>query len=66
MSGCTCGSIIWALKRTSDQPFPNGHVSRCAFTSPHSLNLRMAQSLACRMAGLPVSRGPYTSLNQLM
>jgi hypothetical protein len=66
MSGCTCGSTIRALNRTSDHPLPNGQVSRCAFTSPHSLNFRMAQSLAWRIAGPPVSRGPYTSLSQLM
>ena len=58
MSGWTCGSIICALKRTSDHPLPNAHGSRWALTRPHSPNFLMAQSLACMMPGPPVRRGP--------
>ena len=58
MSGCTCGSIMCALKRTSDQPLPNGQRSWWALASPHSPNFFIAHSPACRIAGAPVRRGP--------
>ena len=58
MIGCTCGSIMCALKRTSDQPLPNGHDSRCGFDRPHSVNFLITHSLACMMPGPPVRRGP--------
>ncbi len=66
MSGSTCGSTRCALKRTSDQPLPKGNVSRWPLASPHSANFFSVQSAACLIPGPPVSRGPYTSLNQLM
>jgi hypothetical protein len=58
MSGCTCGSIICAWKRSSDHPRPNGKCSRWGLASPHSVNVFIAQSLACLMPGPPVRRGP--------
>ncbi len=66
MSGCTWGSIMWALKRASAHPLPNSNGSRCGFTSSQFLNVSIAHSLACMMPGPPVRRGPNTSLNQLM
>jgi hypothetical protein len=64
MIGCTCGWIMWALKRTSDHPLPKGQFSLRGFDRFHSVNFSIVQSLACMMAGPPVRRGPYTSLSQ--
>ena len=38
MSGSICGSTRCALNRTSDQPLPNGNVSRWGLARPHSVN----------------------------
>src|SRR5882672_872998 len=65
MSGWTCGSTMWALKRTSDHPLPNGHDSLWTFDKPHSPSFLTAQSPACRNPGDPVTRGPYTSASQM-
>ena len=47
MTGCTCGSTMCAVKRTSDQPLPNDQRSWCTFVNPHSLNFFIVHSLAC-------------------
>lgn len=58
MIGMTWGSTMWALKRTTSQPWPKGKRSSWMFSRPHSSNLAMVQSLACSICGDPVSRGP--------
>ena len=64
MIGITCGSIRCAWKRSSDQPLP--YANRSSETSsPHARRRLAAHSLAASVAGVPVTRGPYTSLSQL-
>ena len=46
MIGWICGSVMCAVKRTSDHPLPNAHRSWCAFVSPHSPNFFIVHSLA--------------------
>ena len=47
----------------SDQPRPNGQLSRWAFARPHVSSCCRAQSAACLYCGEPVSRGPWTSVS---
>src|SRR5262245_48083030 len=62
--GCVCGSTSCAEKRSTRQPWPNAKRSWWTLVSPHSVNRFMAHSLACCSCGVPVTRGPYTSLSQ--
>src|SRR5436309_13099832 len=63
MSGKSCGSVTWALKRFSDQPRPKGpHASRCAFCKPHLVIVSRVHSHARFIFAEAVKRGPITSL----
>ena len=56
------GLIIWTTARSSDQPRPNWNPSRWALARPHDSSRWRVQSLASRICGEPVTRGPITSV----
>ena len=61
------GDVAWMANRSLTQPRPNGpHISKWGLASPHVLNWASVQSPAFFVIGDPVSRGPCTSVSQLM
>ena len=65
MIGCGSGAIMCAENRSTLQPWPNAKRSWWTLARPHSVNRFIAHSLARWNFGVPVTRGPYTSLIQL-
>ena len=57
------GLTIWTTARSRDQPRPNWNASRCALARPHDSRRWRVQSLASRIWGDPVTRGPITSVD---
>ena len=62
-----CGPTAWNENRSLVQPRPNGpQLSKCGLAKPHPFIVARAQSPAAWVIGEPVSRGPCTSVSQLM